>query len=130
MNFSDIRGTDALDLLVDIIDPASNIMSDDDFKKMVRSGAPRLEIAKTLIKSHKQDVLAILAAADHTPVKKYNPSLTQIIKKRLKLSMTRRSRAFFSRRSRARKTMLLALLRNLHRNTRNKALCELLPCAV
>lgn len=85
MKFSDIRGTDALDLLVDIIDPASNIMSDDDFKKMVRSGAPRLEIAKTLIKSHKQDVLAILAAADHTPVKKYNPSLTQIIKKTLEI---------------------------------------------
>ena len=85
---SEIRGTDTIDLFAEIIEPVANIATDpamaDVFKvEAVDEDADTRELAKQrlikhvpkLIKTHKNDVVAILAAINSTPVDEYEKSL-------------------------------------------------------
>lgn len=64
MRLSDIKGEAALDVLVNIIDPASEIMADAELERLVKAKATKMEIVKTAIKNHKKAVIEILAALD------------------------------------------------------------------
>lgn len=61
MKLSDFENEEALDLLANIIDPLSVIMTDEEFVDTVRSGKPKLLIAKTAIKNHKKELVEIIA---------------------------------------------------------------------
>lgn len=60
MKLSEYRGEAALDLLADIMDPVSEILQDEAFKKAA-SGWTVLNMAKAAIKGHKRAVIEILA---------------------------------------------------------------------
>lgn len=88
MKLSDIKGDRVLDVIADIIDPIANIAQDKDvaamfkreavpegmearefFAARMRAGMP------TLLKGHKSDIIAILAAIEGVAPEKYAASL-------------------------------------------------------
>lgn len=88
MKLSDIRGDRVLDVIADIIDPIANIAQDKDvvamferkavpegmgarefFAERMRKGMP------VLLKGHKADIIAIMAAIDGVTPEQYAESL-------------------------------------------------------
>lgn len=64
MRLSDYKGEDALDLLADILGPATEILSDDNIKKAFKDGVSRIDLVKMLLKSHKKEIIEIMATVD------------------------------------------------------------------
>lgn len=75
MKLLDYTGEDALDLLADIMDPVSEILSDTQFRDVVRSGASTLAVVKSLLKNHKSQILAIMARVEDTSPEEYKPNV-------------------------------------------------------
>lgn len=88
MKLSDIKGDRVLDVIADIIDPIANIVQDKDvaamfereavpegmdardfFAKRMRKGLP------ILLKGHKADIIAVMAAIDGVTPEQYAASL-------------------------------------------------------
>lgn len=88
MKLSDIKGDRVLDVIADIIDPIANMVQDKDvaamfkceavpdgmeardfFAKRMRKGLP------VLLKSHKTDIIAIMAAIEGVTPEQYAASL-------------------------------------------------------
>lgn len=88
MKFSDIKGDRVLDVIADIIDPIANMVQDKDvaamferkavpegmdardfFAKRMRKGMP------VLLKGHKADIIAIMAAIEGVTPEQYAASL-------------------------------------------------------
>lgn len=68
---SEYRDGDALDLLADIMEPAAEIMIDDEVRKAFENDT-KLHAASVAIKRHKDAVLQILATLDGVPVEEYH----------------------------------------------------------
>ena len=79
MKLSDYKGEKALDVLADLIDPITAIVSDEETAKRIdeiRKGKHSIaSLVKPLIKDHKKQVIEILAVLDDTPVEEYEISL-------------------------------------------------------
>lgn len=75
MKLSEIRGEEALDLLVDLIDPITLIIADDEIVSTYKSGKPKIVLVKKLIENHKKEVLTILALLNKEDPKTFNPSI-------------------------------------------------------
>ena len=65
---SDYKGEEAVDLWVDLLDLMSDILKDKKVAELVRSGKPKIELAKGLLKLHKSDVIRVMERIDDTPV--------------------------------------------------------------
>jgi len=72
MKLSDVKDEEALDLLANILDPLSVIMTDKDFVDIIRSGKPKLLAAKTAIKSHKKELIEVIAAMHEKSPEEYH----------------------------------------------------------
>lgn len=60
MRLSDFKGTDAIDVLADIMQPASEIISDPELQALAKTkGTPYMTIAVYVLKNHKDVVLEI-----------------------------------------------------------------------
>ena len=57
MKLSDFTGDKAVEVLADIMIPASTIMADEGFKEMVKKGTSYMNIAGYILKQHKSAVL-------------------------------------------------------------------------
>lgn len=79
MKLSEYKNEDALDVLAEIFEPACNIIGDEKFQKLFNSG-DKFKIIKYLLsnKKRQKDIIAILAAIDRTPVKKYEINLVAL----------------------------------------------------
>lgn len=76
-NVSDIRGTDAILALAEMLEPISVLAKDDELIKIANNES----IGKALsigMKRYPKEVLQIMAATDGEEVENYNPSLTEI----------------------------------------------------
>lgn len=72
MKLSEYKDEQAIDLLADIIEPATEIMADAEVKKMFKEKASKVAAIKYAIKNHKSAVMEILAALDGVPVEEYH----------------------------------------------------------
>ena len=72
MKLSDYKDDEALDLLVELIDPAAEIFSDVQISNILRNNQPVIKAVKIAIKNHKQAVIQILATLDGVDVKDYH----------------------------------------------------------
>ena len=72
MKISDYKDEEALDLLVELIDPAAEIFSDKQIAYLLRNNEPAIKVVKLAIKNHKQSVIQILAALEGVDVKDYH----------------------------------------------------------
>lgn len=88
MKLSDIKGDRVLDVIADIIDPIANMVQDNDIAAMFKREAvpdgmeARDFFAKrmckglpVLLKSHKADIIAIMAAIEGVTPEQYTASL-------------------------------------------------------
>jgi len=62
MRLSDFENEDALDLLADIIEPASEIMTDQKIVSIFRSGKPVIFAVAEILRNHKKSAIEIVAA--------------------------------------------------------------------
>lgn len=85
MKLSEIKGEAALDVLADLIEPAANILADEEIQKSVKSGEPKLLLVKKLLKSHKKEVIEILAILDGEEPETYKVSLLTLPAKLLEI---------------------------------------------
>ena len=72
MKLSDYKDDEALDLLVELIDPAAEIFSDVQIANILRNKQPAIKAVKLAIKNHKKAVMKILATLDGVDVKDYH----------------------------------------------------------
>lgn len=77
MKLSEFKDEKALDLLADLIEPATEILADEE----IRSAATKSTKSKAVaiaIKKHKGAVMSILAALDGVPVEEYHCNVTTL----------------------------------------------------
>lgn len=77
MKLSDYKNEDALDLLADLLDPVSDIMTDAEMRKVAES-ADRMAIAKYVLKNKQKQVVQILARMDGKTPDKYSATITEM----------------------------------------------------
>lgn len=77
-NLADIKGDAALDLVADLIDPVTEIMSDPvvaaAYRGTEKEPGSKAKAIKVAIKTHKKAVTTILALMDEEDPKTYQPS--------------------------------------------------------
>lgn len=89
MRLSEIRGERVFDVIADIIEPVSNIASDDIassfFKRAIRPADESVsdfamkrikEALPTLLRTHKSDLIKIMSAIEGVPEKEFAANLT------------------------------------------------------
>lgn len=76
MKLSEYKGEKALDLLADLIEPATAIMADKEISRLAKAKMPPIKIVKTAIKNHKPEVIEILAILDGADPKEYAEKVT------------------------------------------------------
>lgn len=84
MKLSEIKGEAALDLLADLIEPASEIMTDPEVKKLAQA-KNKGAIVKVIIKNHKKAIREILAALDGVPADQYEMNIFTLPMKLLEI---------------------------------------------
>jgi len=67
-SFSDYKGEDAIELWADLLDPLTEIMTDDEVKIAVKTGQSKMVIAKVILKNHKKEAMEILLRLDPEPL--------------------------------------------------------------
>ena len=75
MKLSDYKGEKALDILADLIEPATEIFGDKAVSKEFQSGK-KLKAVKVAIKNHKKAVIELLAVLDGEDPKTYEERVT------------------------------------------------------
>lgn len=74
MKISDFKNEEALDLLVEIIDPVSKMMTDQAFIAKLK-GAKKMEAVKIILKDHKSEIIEILAKLNGQKVEEYQGTI-------------------------------------------------------
>lgn len=74
---SEIRGENALDVLADLLEPVSEIFTDNEFINKIRGGE-KMAACTLALRNHKSAVLRILAILEGVSPEEYNPSLAEI----------------------------------------------------
>lgn len=75
---SEIKGEDAIDVLADILEPVTSIAADDEIRKAVKSGLPKIKLIQLALKSHKKDIVKILAVMDGQDAENYEVNLLEL----------------------------------------------------
>ena len=79
-SLSEVRGEAALELLADVMEPASVILDDAEVREAFRVGKNRIRTAAIVLKRHKKEMLEILAAVNMTPVEDYRPNPYEVMR--------------------------------------------------
>ena len=74
MNLSDYKGEEALDIIVELLEPITKIMSDKEIAEAYQK-VSKLEAIKIAIKNHKKEVIEILAILDGEDPAKYEVNI-------------------------------------------------------
>ncbi len=74
MKLSDYKGEDAIDLLADLLEPISKICTDEVLQKKVEAEEHQLKIVAYLLRSHKHEVIEIMARIDGVDPAEYKVS--------------------------------------------------------
>jgi hypothetical protein len=84
MKLSDIKGETALDALADLIEPAAEIMTDEQFVKCIRNNN-RVKAVKIVLKNHKQAIITIMAVLDGKKPEEYEVNILTLPAKLLEV---------------------------------------------
>lgn len=79
MRLSEIKGEKALDVLVDLLDPATEIFGDSELAELMRK-KDRVGAVKVAIGKHKKSVITMLALLNDEDPNTYEPSLLALPK--------------------------------------------------
>ena len=84
MKSSEIKDEKALDVLADLIDPASDIIQDEDFRKEFLEGDKKKAV-KLILKNHKKSIIEILAILDGKSIDEYEVKILTLPAKILEI---------------------------------------------
>lgn len=84
MKLSEIKGEQAIELLADLIEPASEIMADKEVAALYRSGQS-IKAVSYVLKKHKRSCLAILALTEGKNPATYQPNVLSLPMKLLEI---------------------------------------------
>ncbi|MBQ3330804.1 MAG: hypothetical protein IJG87_06460 [Ruminococcus sp.] len=84
MKLSDYKDEAALDLLADLIEPATEILADAEVRKAAEDGS-RLRAVALAIKNHKRAVMSVLATFDGVPATEYHCNVLTLPAKLIEL---------------------------------------------
>ena len=76
MRLVDYKGEDALELLADLIEPATEIFGDKEFSRLFK--IKRIDAVKYALKKKRKEVITILAVLDREDPENYQPGLLTI----------------------------------------------------
>lgn len=65
---SDYKGDEAIELWADLLEPLTKILGDNEIRKVVTSGKSKIEIAKVILKTHKDEAVEIMTRIDPEPI--------------------------------------------------------------
>ena len=91
---SDYKGDAAIELWVDLLDPLTSILTDDEIRKVVTHGENKIVIAKTLLKNHKSDVVEVMTRIDPEPLDGLN-IITRLIALITEIGQNEEIKSFF-----------------------------------
>lgn len=99
MKLSEFKDEAALELLAEIIEPASVLFSDAEVKKAIAAaykggGSPAAAVS-LMLKTHQREVLAIMAALDCVPLAEYHCNVLTLPTKLLEILNDEELMAFF-----------------------------------
>lgn len=77
MKLSEIKGQEAIDVLADLMSPASIIFTDKKVVDLLRSG-DKIKAIQSMLKSHSKEVIEMLAIIEREDPKTYEPSLVTL----------------------------------------------------
>ena len=75
MKLSEYKDDEALDVLADLIEPTAFILADKDMRDSLRKCSNEAQQASIVIKTHKNEVMRILAAINGVPADEYHCNL-------------------------------------------------------
>lgn len=78
MKLSEFKGEEAMLLLAELIDPASEIIKDERIKSIRENKGQMSDLIKILLKDHAKPVLRILALLNRENPETYSPSLIEL----------------------------------------------------
>lgn len=84
MKLSDLKGEAALDALADMLEPATEIMTDVHFVKCLRDG-DQMKAIQLALRNHKKAIIAILAATEGKKPDEYEVNILSLPKKLLEV---------------------------------------------
>lgn len=64
---SDYEGDEAIELWADLLEPIARILSNKKIKELYESGAPKVLLAKEILKQNKKDATEVINRIDPTP---------------------------------------------------------------
>ena len=76
MKLSEFKGEDALDVLADIIEPVTDIVTDEEVKAQWKTEGKVASFVKVILKKHPKDVIAILARLDNKTYEEYAETIS------------------------------------------------------
>lgn len=95
MKLSEFKNEKAIDVLADILEPVQRIITNDKVQKLVNGEYTYIELAKTILKNCKSDIILILAILNDTPVNEYECSFFSILQDLIELLKTPEILDFF-----------------------------------
>lgn len=93
---SEYKNDDALDLLVDLIEPVAEILADKEMISLTQGKGRKIDAVKVAIKNHKDAVIKILARLDQIPVEEANYNIITITSKLLEVLNDQELMDFFT----------------------------------
>lgn len=75
MKLSEYKDGEALDILADLIEPTALILADEGMRDSLRKCSNKAQMAAVVIKTHKSEVMRILAAVNGVPADEYHCNL-------------------------------------------------------
>lgn len=78
MKLSEFKGEEAMLILAELIDPASEIIKDERIKQIKANNGQMSDVIKILLKDHAKPVLKILALLNRENPETYSPSLIEL----------------------------------------------------
>lgn len=101
MKITDYKNEDAIDLLADIIEPASKIFADAELKKAsAKKGVKMADLAKIALKNNKSAIIEILARLDGKTVEEYECTPVSVLMSVLEILNDKELLSFFNRKVR------------------------------
>lgn len=102
---SEFKDDEAMDVLAEILEPAYNLIKDNDFKVAMRGDKEkgilpnRLDAVKVAVTKHRKDVVKMMAVLNETPVEEFHYTLLTLPTMMLEMLNDKELIHFFSYKS-------------------------------
>lgn len=85
MKLSELKGEKAIEVLADLLEPVSRIITDDEVVTAVRNGESKITIIQKMLKGHAKDVIEVMAITEGVPVDEYEVNFMTLPSKLIEL---------------------------------------------